>query len=48
MRQLAAKPAPCAVPVLAVILAYMAKGGSMAFRGILLFSCGVGMYFIMD
>lgn len=34
--------APCAVPVLAVILAYMAKGGSMAYGGILLFAYAVG------
>lgn len=34
--------APCAVPVLAVILAYMAKGGSMAYGGLLLFAYAVG------
>jgi len=34
--------APCAVPVLALILAYMAKGGSMAYGGILLFAYAVG------
>lgn len=34
--------APCAVPVLAVILAYMAKGGSFGYGGILLFSYAIG------
>jgi len=34
--------APCAVPVLALILAYMAKGGNMVYGGTLLFAYAIG------